>query len=322
MVFGVELLINVQFKARQKTMLILRNKKEKRPYFLILLIAINFNAASQNVVVVDSVSKLPLSFVAIKFGTTGFYTSIDGEFRLDSISSDSLEISILGYRNVKLKTITIKDTIFLGNELNELDEVVLSIKPKAVKKVKLSKSPNSFGSWPLQPESEILVSIQPSDEIKDYYLNKVNIQFEKVREKKELKNTGVRAYVRLHLYVLDNNEPSTLIYSSKPIDVNSFDGDEVWFDVTEEQIILEKNGLFVGLELIGYTSDIGEKEHSNSIIRPSLTDRSNDYFLSETYIRYIFKDQAKLTSLNKILEKGMPNKPIDRNLNIGLELSK
>ncbi|MMZ70689.1 hypothetical protein D1872_337980 [compost metagenome] len=61
----------------------------------------------------------------------------------------------------------------------------------------------------------------------------------------------------------------------------------------------------------------------NSVIRPQLTSKTNDYFKSNSYLRFVFQNNAQLIPINEIIKKGNPNgREISRNLNIGLELSK
>lgn len=281
-----------------------------------------YKSLSQKIVVVDSLTKNPLPFVAIKFNESGFYTSQKGDFNLNQINADFFEVSLLGYKKAKLKTVNVKDTIFLTNEINQLDEVILSTKKAVTKELKLSKSPKKFGSWVLQPKSEILTSIYPTEEIKNFRIDKINIEFAKIREKIELKNSNVKAYVRLHLYEIENNKPSNSIYSSKPIDVNSFKKDNITFDISKNHITLRKDGIFIGLELIGYYTDEKIYNDSNPIVRPLLTDKGNNSYESKTFIRYIFKNQNHIISINDLIKRGMPkDKEITRYLNIGLEIS-
>lgn len=288
-------------------------------FFLFL----SYNVGSQNIIVADSITKLPLPFVAIGFNNSGFYSSIDGQFDLSKVLSDSLEIRLLGYKTLRFKTAHVKDTIFLQQHSFQLDEIVLEEKQAEIENIKLLKSAKSFGSWPLQPESEILTFVYPSSNIKNYFIDKIIIQFKKVIEKKELKNTNIKAYVRINVYDSYNKNVSNPLYSSNPIDINSFDKDLVVFDVSEQLITLKENGVFVGLELIGYYLDSNEQENMNSVIRPELTAKTNDYFQSNSFIRYVFRDNEELTPINEIIRKESPKeKEISRNLNIGLELSK
>lgn len=281
-----------------------------------------YKSLSQKIVVVDSLTKNPLPFVAIKFNESGFYTSQKGDFNLNQINADFFEVSLLGYKKAKLKTVNVKDTIFLTNEINQLDEVILSTKKAVTKELKLSKSPKKFGSWVLQPKSEILTSIYPTEEIKNFHIDKINIEFAKIREKIELKNSNVKAYVRLHLYEIENNKPSNSIYSSEPINVNSFKKDNITFDISKNYITLRKDGIFIGLELIGYYTDEKIYNDSNPIVRPLLTDKGNNSYESKTFIRYIFKNQNHIISINDLIKRGMPkDKEITRYLNIGLEIS-
>jgi len=297
--------------------------KTFKPLLLFLSIFYSAKVEAQKIIVVDSITKAPLSFVAVEYDNTGFYTSIDGEFDLKMVISDSLKIRLLGYKTKKYKTSTLKDTIFLQPNSYQLDEVILTRKQDKTKNIKFLKGAKSFGSLPLNPKSEIITSINPSDEIKNYFLDKIIIPFSKVIEKKEFKNTKIKAYVRIHIYNSINNNISESLYSSPPKDVNSFTKDLVTFDISDQMIVLNENGIFIGLELIGYYLDSKAYEKANSVIRPQLTSKRNDYFKSNSFLRFVFKNYEELVPLNEIMKKANPNgKVLYRNLNIGLELSK
>ena len=142
-------------------------------------------------------------------------------------------------------------------------------------------------------------------------------------EKKELKNTNVKAYVRIHIYNSDKNKLTEPLYNSEPIDVNSFSKDLATFDISEQMLVLKESGIFIGLELIGYYLNSKEQGNQNSVIRPQLTSKTNDYFETNSFLRFIFKNNEELIPINEIIKKTNPNgKEILRNLNIGLELSK
>ena len=287
------------------------------------LLFYSYKAESQNVIVVDSITKLPLSFVAIVFNNTGFYSSINGKFDLKQVESDSLKIKLLGYKTQSFKTTNVQDTIFLQSQSYQLNEIILVRDQTEIRDIKLLKGSKSFGSWPLQPKSEIISFVYPSNEIKNYYINKIIIPFSKVIEKKELKNTKIKAYVRIHIYDSNNEQLSESLYSSNPIDVNTFNKDVAIFDISEQMLLLKESGIFVGLELIGYYLDSKKQENMNSIIRPQLTSKKNEYFKTNSFLRFVFKNNQELIPFTEIIKKGNPNgKEITRNLNIGLELSK
>ncbi|MCA0133887.1 hypothetical protein [Winogradskyella alexanderae] len=307
-------------KYSKKGMILIKTFK---PLLLFLLIFYSAKVQAQRIILVDSITKAPLSFVAIEFEDSGFYSSISGEFDLKMVISDSLKIRLLGYKTKKYKTSTLKDTIFLQANSYQLDEVTLTRNQDKTKNIKFLKGAKSFGSWPLQPKSEIITSIKPSEEIKNHYVDKIIIPFSKVIEKKELKNKKIKAYVRIHIYNSINNNISESLYSSPPKDVNSFTKDIVTFDISDEMILLNENGIFIGLELIGYYLDSKAHERANSVIRPQLTSKTNDYFKSNSFLRFVFKNYEELVPLNEMINKENPSgKVMCRNLNIGLELSK
>ncbi|WP_092134947.1 peptidase associated/transthyretin-like domain-containing protein [Bizionia paragorgiae] len=281
-----------------------------------------FKNFSQVIIIVDSLNKKPLPFVGVKYNNTGFYTSKEGLFNLNQVNTDSIEVSLLGYKKLVLKTKALRDTIYLNRETYTLKEVVLTKKKNKTKQIKPLKSPKSFGSWVIQPKSELLISIYPKDNIKDHYIDKIKIYFSKVIEIKELKDNSLMAYVRLHIYDIKDGKPFNSVYSSNAIDVNSFKKDEISLDISNNLIVLKESGLFIGLELIGYYKNDSSIINNNPIIRPTLTNKINKDISSKTFVRSIFKNQYKIEPINELLKRGRPaKKEIVRNLNIGLELS-
>lgn len=60
----------------------------KKSLILLVILFYCFKSFSQNIIVVDSLTKEPISFSIIKFNKKGFYTSQNGEFDLNKLKND------------------------------------------------------------------------------------------------------------------------------------------------------------------------------------------------------------------------------------------
>ncbi|MEJ6792420.1 MAG: hypothetical protein QNK89_06745 [Lacinutrix sp.] len=193
----------------------------------------------------------------------------------------------MGFKKRVLRTTIVKDTIFLSTEINLLEEVLLQ-KKTVFKELKLLRSPKIFSSSVLQPRTEILAAIYPSNKVENFYIDKINIGFAKVKEKKKLKDSNIKAYVRLHIYEIENEKPSNQIYCSKPLDVNSFEKDEISVDISNNFIKLNPIGTYIGIELIGYYDKTKEIE-LNPIIRLCLQINETIFFLRKRLLNIYLK---------------------------------
>ena len=100
-------------------------------YFFIFLFALNVNAQSSTVKVLDSLSSSPVSFATVYFSNNkGIITDGDGRFELINEqydSNDSLFISSMGYKKMSLKISSFKDSIvYMIPEMITLENVVVT----------------------------------------------------------------------------------------------------------------------------------------------------------------------------------------------------
>lgn len=100
-------------------------------YFIFLLL-FSITTQSQNIVVLDSETKVPVPFATVLLLQNGKliygnYCGQDGNINIDASKNfDTVEFSCIGYENKQNKRIDITDTIFLQRQAYELNEVVIS----------------------------------------------------------------------------------------------------------------------------------------------------------------------------------------------------
>ncbi|WP_034060547.1 hypothetical protein [Lacinutrix jangbogonensis] len=88
----------------------------KQILFLLIITLYSYQCYSQNIIIVDTITKKPIAFAAIKFNENGFYTSDDGIFNLNKIDANLLEVNLL-LESSKTNT---SDTYFKLDKNNKL----------------------------------------------------------------------------------------------------------------------------------------------------------------------------------------------------------
>lgn len=96
-------------------------------------------------------SPIPYSLISWNQGSMGLYSNEDGTFKIDSIKSDSIQISSLGYKNKSIFLGKLEKDTFMVFQLEKssenLPEVIVSPKKYRVFKqeIKKKKNPSSLG---------------------------------------------------------------------------------------------------------------------------------------------------------------------------------
>lgn len=295
--------------------------------FSLLFFVVFTVVKAQKVTVVDSSTKEPLSFVAIKYGDKGFYTTERGEFNLKKIDAGSFQISFTGYKNKQLSLENVGDTIFLNSISKSLDEVVINSKKKEHITIKPGRKPwflANLSSGLLQFGKGFVVILHPKEKALSTSIEKLKLRFATVHERKEeLKGKDIKCFIRVHIYDVKNDKSKRLVYNSKPFAINSYEKDEVNLDVSKSPIPFEKNGIAVELQILVYGKQKNlVKEDFKPMLRPVLTkETENAYFSMKTYLKKYFHKQDKLILLNDKYSKYTGKETI-RNLSIGVELTK
>lgn len=293
----------------------------------IFLIIVTISNA-QDIVVADAVDKSPIPFVTVKFNESGLYTNEKGILRTDLTKTKSLELYHLGYKTLKIYTVDIQDTIYMQPEATVLNEVVIDMKGHNTTLLKPLKSGKGFSISYLLLSMENSIVIHPKKEITGFYVDEVTIPFHKRNKwltKDYLKKT--KAFVRINIYQVDNNLPSTQIYSSNPIEIHAQDKDEITLDLSRHLIQLSQKGLSFGIEFLGFYDDndnlIEFDDDTPSYVLTTLTGKTSNSYDATTYIKYIFNKETNFILMNDFINRddGFLKKEYHRNLSIGLKLS-
>lgn len=232
--------------------------------FLVLFLLFTFFAFSQEKVrFVDAKTKEPIAFVTIAFGDgLGGYTGENGYFDFDK--KQSFSVSMLGYKTLTISEEDFRPIIELEVEPLLLDEVTItkkSGKQKIIRQKPYWKNSTWLDSYTPQIGNEVAVLI-PNEKNQEITLSKITLPIatnpHRVFDKKSkglFKHWEDLPYttVRIRFYSNENDKPKEIV-SSEEIIVNIPNTQEKLFEVDLEKysIDIPQNGLFVGIEFIGF----------------------------------------------------------------------
>lgn len=291
-------------------------------FFYISLFFSSILTYGQTITILDSISKSAIPYAGIKFNNTGFYTEENGQFELPKERFDEIEIFHLTYNTKTLKKIE-TDTIYLTPKTTILKEIVLSNKKNKINLDTFpAKKTKFFGNFPISSSSYLLTFLTPKNKDKSFILEKVTLPFDKAFGNEKI-DKSIVGIIRLNIFETQGNSNLNCLYTSEPIKIQRGQ----WFVVEHElpkdnQITIDEKGIAIGIEIIGFEKD-GKllDDSSKQYLRPSMTGVENNYFKSETYIKYFFDNKTEMVNIDHYLNLDSNNsKKYHRTTNLGLTL--
>lgn len=241
----------------------------KKPTILLFL-CISINCFSQTAVI-DSQTKHPVSYATISFGNgQGVFADDEGKFLFTKKiypDIDSLFVSALGFKDLNISTENLPDTLLLEPHIDQLDEVIIRAKiDRKYKEEKLKPylDDDYYKCWLPTIESEIAVYFtNPDDHLKKLSSVHFPIALEsKDWEKRNKSNAEKKPFstlFKVNIYNNDNGFPGKpLTYQSIVFRATEKNGDEFTLDVTAYDIYIPKSGLFISIQVLGYTDKAGK----------------------------------------------------------------
>ncbi|MFL0352323.1 hypothetical protein [Xanthomarina sp. GH4-25] len=241
----------------------------KIPAFL-LFICLSINCFSQTAVI-DSQTKHPVSYATISFGNgQGVFADDEGTFMFTKKiypDIDSLFVSALGFKDLHISSENLPDTLHLVPYIDKLDEVV--VRAKLDRKYKEeSMEPylddDYYKCWLPTIESEIAVYFKnPDDKLKKLTEVHFPIALEsKDWEKRHKSNAEKKPFstlFKVNVYQNNNGFPGKpLTYQNMVFRVTEKHGDAFTLDVSGQDIYIPESGLFISLQVLGYTDKVGK----------------------------------------------------------------
>ena len=223
--------------------------------------------------VLDQATKEPVSFAAISFNNgNGIFADDEGLFIFNKKlypDIDSLHVSSLGYKDLKLASEELRDTLYLTQEIDKLDEVVLFVdtykdKDFDVEQQKPYLDDDYYKCWLPTIESEIAVLFHnPDSKAKKLSTVHIPIALEsKDWEKRKKKNAEKKPFstlFKVNFYANDHGFPGKpLLYETVVFRITEKDGDQFDLDVSRHSIFIPENGVFISIQVLGYTDEKGK----------------------------------------------------------------
>ena len=291
-----------------------------KKYILLIFVFAFSKTQSQNIIVVDSTNHKPIPFVNVYFSkNNGTFTNENGVFNLNNRKQDTIKFSHISYNEYEIIASNIRDTIILSPNSIILKEVLVSNGKKISKYIDFPKKNSSYSSFPVNSKSEIITLVIPNSNNINSFISKLDFKFEKKKGNDNALN--IKTALRVNIYSSKNKKIKSRIYSSEVFVIDATKKDKIEVDLSENYVEMEKNGLFIGIEVIGDIDNNGNILNEKTLIRPILTSNTIEDYYSETFLKYSFDKKLILNPINDILKKSS-GEDINRTLSFGITLIK
>ena len=323
------------------------NYKSAPLYFLMFFVSLSFSQTKLK----DSQTSYPVSYATVSFNNgNGLFANDEGEFIFTKKlypDIDTLYISALGYKDLKIATSNLPQTILMDTETNALDEVLITVKIDRKfkeEKIKPYLDDDYYHCWLPTIESEIAVYFSNPD-LTLKKITKVHFPItleSKDWEKRNRSNADKKPFstlFKVNFYNNQNGMPGKEIINRTIVfRASEKDGDQFILDVSKEDIFIPQSGVFVSLQVLGYTDENGKlltnkkykeiKSNDGSFIkiptnfRPLLpfTDKISE---NRTYVKRVFINGNQWTRFEKgsnfqstLLQSGLNNYGIGLTFNV------
>lgn len=292
-------------------------------------------------VIKDKQTEHPISYANISFGNgNGMFADDEGLFIFTKKlypDVDSLYVSALGYKSLTVATSNLTDLLLLEPDVDELNEVVIRTKIDRKFKEETLKpylDDDYYHCWLPTIESEIAVFF-PNEDEQDKQVITVHFPItleSKDWEKRKKKNADKQPFSTLFkakFYDNTNGIPGKeLVYETIVFRATEKGGDAYNLDVSDYDIMMPENGMFVSLQVLGYADDSGkllpnkkykEIKSGKDIVKIPTNFRpllpfTNEISETRTFIKRVFVNDNKWSRFEKgsdvqstLLKSGLNN---------------
>lgn len=236
----------------------------------LLFLLVSWLGHSQKVTILDSKSKTFISYATISFGDgQGIFADDEGQFIFTKKlypDVDTLYVSALSYKSVTVPTHALTNSIFLDEEISQLDEIILVADNRKFKEETLEPylDDDYYKCWLPTIESEIGVYFSnPDNNLKKLSTIHFPITLEskdwEQRNKKNAEKKPFSTLFKVKFYKNNNGLPGdVLTYENIVFRATEKDGDSYNLDVSEHNLIYPESGFFVSIQVLGYTDKAGK----------------------------------------------------------------
>lgn len=229
--------------------------KEKRIFWLVLLIGFSVSAQVKGIVV-DEFNK-PISYVNIWVENENNSTTSEenGEFTINSLPNKNLIFSALGYEKKTIKASDTEKVIMKANAL-ELREIVIA-KRYETREIEIGKVKNeTYQAFDNGPRIDAKFFPYNQKYKRTKYIKQVNFFTDNQLES---------ASFKVHFYTVNTDSSPGEELLQKDFIVSVKKGvKKTFFDVTDFSLKMPKTGIFVGFEKLIIEKNKIEKEVTDS----------------------------------------------------------
>lgn len=225
------------------------------------------SVSSQDIKILDEVENSPIAFATVAFGDgKGTFANEEGVLRFSKDiypDVDSLQISSMGYVEKTLSVGELTDTVYLKPSESKLEKVILLAELQGKfkrKKIKAIEHDEYHHSWLPTVESEIARKFERYD---GQPTQVTTVLLPIIKEESQRSGSGrlrkFKTLMKINFYNNDGGKPDTnSFYPSKTVLVTEDSDDVLEVDVTEKNISIPENGIFIGVQVLGYADEQGE----------------------------------------------------------------
>lgn len=229
-------------------------------YLLIVLLFMEHICFGQNLILsskvvdFDTRESLPYVNIIVKDKLIGTFSDENGTFHIEYVKGDSLIVSHVGYEKLIVLAEEIEELIQLKEQPNILTEVAISSSRKTKTKLLgvLKKKADTYMGGVLQ-----YAMFFENNEGEIGFIKKLHFEIgHSVNRGKENKK---QAKIRIRIYEKDSTtgKPGMDILKKEKIVTIKPNQRNVNVDISEENIYFPLNGLFVGIDILGFVDESG-----------------------------------------------------------------
>lgn len=252
---------------------------KKLLFALLILVPIVCLGQNKKFIVLDESLETPIEYCSVLIinKDKGVYSDSKGLVKIKASANDSLVISHVLYNDLTLPLSAIKDTVWLSQKNQYLDEVVVSSK-KDINP--WSKERKVKHKWYIQPKTEFCVLLKKDKHIDS--ISKVRFPIENLNY---LKNSNIeRAVFRLNIYSKTKVLIGERLNTGNLISSVTDNSKHITFSL-QKHIVVPLEGLFLGVEFIGFENEANEilAEERNNFIKLNFasTKRSSTFYANK-----------------------------------------
>lgn len=234
---------------------------------MVLLCGLSFSQTS----IKDMQSQSPISYATISFGDgNGVFADDEGTFLFTEKlypDVDTIYVSALGYKALTIATSNLPSTLYMEAQVDELNEVVISTKIDRKHEEETLKpylDDDYYHCWLPTIESEIAVFFPRADTLDrkvvtvHFPITLESKDWEK-RHKKNAEKQPFSTLFKVKFYRTNNGFPGKeLFYDNIVFRATEKGGDVHNLDVSSYDIFVPEGGMFVSIQVLGYTDDNGK----------------------------------------------------------------